>query len=43
VRVAELKQNTATVNDVMAQAQAALQTLFYFVGQAFPHNESRLD
>jgi len=43
VRVGELKEHTAEVTDVMTQAQGAVQTLFYFVGRAFPHNAGRLD
>ena len=42
-RVGELKEHTAEVTDVMTQAQGAVQTLFYFVGRAFPHNVGRLD
>lgn len=43
VRVGELKEDTAEVQTTMTQAQGALQTLFYFVGRAFPHNAGRLD
>lgn len=43
VRVAELKENTAQVQDTMGLAQAAIQTLFYYGGRAYPHNASRLD
>lgn len=43
VRAGELKEHTAAVLDMMAQAQRAVQTLFYYVGQAFPHNAGRLD
>ncbi|GAB3576664.1 hypothetical protein GCM10027345_13580 [Hymenobacter daeguensis] len=42
VRVGELKEDTAEVGNTMAQAQAAIQSLFYFVGRAFPHNAGRL-
>lgn len=43
VRVGELKEDTAEVTSLMAQAQGAVQSLFYFVGRAFPHNAGRLD
>jgi hypothetical protein len=42
VRVGELKEDTAEVADVMEQARTAVQSLFYFVGRAFPHNAGRL-
>jgi hypothetical protein len=42
VRVGELKEDTAEVATVMEQAQSALQSLFYFVGRAFPHNAGRM-
>jgi hypothetical protein len=42
VRVGELKEETAEVADVMEQARTAVQSLFYFVGRAFPHNAGRL-
>lgn len=42
-RVGELKEHTVAVDTVMDQAQAALQTLFYYVGRAFPGNVGRLD
>ncbi|MDQ2792750.1 MAG: hypothetical protein M3Y12_01890 [Bacteroidota bacterium] len=42
-RVGELKESTAEVATTMTQAQAAVQSLFYFVGRAFPHNAGRLD
>ncbi|MBF9238261.1 hypothetical protein I2I05_12725 [Hymenobacter sp. BT683] len=42
VRVGELMEDTAEVQTVMAQAQSALQSLFYFVGRAFPKNAGRL-
>lgn len=42
VRVGELKEDTAEVTSVMEQAQGAVQSLFYFVGRAFPHNAGRL-
>jgi hypothetical protein len=43
VRVGELKEDTAAVQDLMSKAQQAVQQLFYFVGQAFPNNVARLD
>ena len=43
VRVGELKEDTAEVATVMTQAQRAIQTVFYYVGQAFPGNTGRLD
>ena len=42
LRVGELKEDTAAVGSTMTQAQAAVQSLFYFVGRAFPHNVGRL-
>ena len=42
VRVGELKEDTAEVENVMDRAQAAAQTLFYYVGRAYPHNAGRL-
>lgn len=43
VRVGELKEDTADVTDVMEDTQQAVQTVFYYVGRAFPHNAGRLD
>ncbi|GAB2848140.1 hypothetical protein GCM10027044_04020 [Hymenobacter ruber] len=42
VRTGELMEDTAEVEDVMGRAQAAAQTLFYYVGRAYPHNAGRL-
>ena len=42
VRLGELKEDTAEVTTVMEQARTALQSLFYFVGRAFPHNAGRM-
>ncbi|MBD2724172.1 hypothetical protein [Hymenobacter armeniacus] len=42
VRAGELKEDTAEVEDVMVRAQRAAQTLFYYVGRAFPHNAGRM-
>ncbi|GAB3872870.1 hypothetical protein GCM10028824_23760 [Hymenobacter segetis] len=42
VRVGELMEDTAEVASAMAQAQGALQSLFYFVGRAYPHNVGRM-
>jgi hypothetical protein len=42
IRVGELKEDTAEVGSTMTQAQAAVQSLFYFVGRAYPHNAGRL-
>ena len=43
VRAGELKEDTAEVTTVMDRARQAVQTLFYYVGQTFPHNAGRLD
>ncbi|GAA4375574.1 hypothetical protein [Hymenobacter koreensis] len=43
VRVGELKEETAEVNDVMEQARQQVQQLYYYVGQAFPKNPGRLE
>jgi hypothetical protein len=42
-RVGELKEDTSAVNAVMEQARAAVQTVFYYAGRAFPNNPGRLD
>jgi hypothetical protein len=42
VRVGELKEDTAEVDDVIVRAQRAAQTLFYYVGRAFPNNAGRM-
>lgn len=42
VRTGELVEDTDAVETAMTQAQAAVQTLFYYVGRAFPHNVGRL-
>ncbi|MFD2721589.1 hypothetical protein ACFST9_22935 [Hymenobacter monticola] len=42
VRAGELKEETAGVDDVMTRAQRAAQTLFYYVGRAFPGNAGRM-
>lgn len=42
VRTGELMEDTDEVGDVMSRAQAAVQTLFYYVGRAFPHNAGRM-
>ncbi|MDB5234407.1 MAG: hypothetical protein JWR44_1400 [Hymenobacter sp.] len=42
VRAGELKEDTAEVEDVMTRAQRALQTVFYYVGRAFPNNAGRM-
>lgn len=43
VRTGELKEDTAEVEDVMVRAQRAAQTLFYYVGRAFPNNAGRMN
>lgn len=43
MRVGELKETTGAVESVMARARRAAQQVFYFVGQAYPHNAGRLD
>jgi hypothetical protein len=43
VRTGELIEDTDEVEDVMDHARAAAQTLFYYVGRAFPHNAGRLN
>ena len=43
VRVAELKEDTAEVTDTMELARTAVQSVFYFVGRAYPHNAGRLE
>ncbi|GAB3850760.1 hypothetical protein GCM10028822_16560 [Hymenobacter terrigena] len=43
VRTGELVEDTAEVTDVMEQARTAIQSLFYFVGRAYPHNAGRLE
>ncbi|OON69104.1 hypothetical protein B0919_10365 [Hymenobacter sp. CRA2] len=43
VRVGELKEQTAAVDEVMEQARQQVQQLYYYVGQAFPRNAGRLD
>ncbi|MBO2011519.1 hypothetical protein [Hymenobacter negativus] len=42
VRTGELMEDTAEVTDVMDRARAGVQTLFYYVGRAFPHNAGRM-
>ncbi|WP_046244514.1 hypothetical protein [Hymenobacter terrenus] len=42
VRVGDLKEDTDDVEDVMEQARRAVQTVFYYVGRAFPNNAGRL-
>lgn len=42
VRTGELQENTAEVEDVMVRARRAAQTLFYYVGRAFPGNAGRM-
>ncbi|MBF9219977.1 hypothetical protein [Hymenobacter ruricola] len=42
VRTGELKEDTAEVEDVMVRAQRAAQTLYYYVGRAFPNNAGRM-
>jgi hypothetical protein len=42
VRVGELMEDTAAVQDAMTRAQQAVQSLFYFVGRAYPHNAGRM-
>ncbi|UOQ99185.1 hypothetical protein MUN81_06735 [Hymenobacter sp. 5317J-9] len=42
VRTGELQEDTAEVEDVMVQARRAAQTLFYYVGRAFPGNAGRM-
>ena len=41
-RVGELKEDTDAVENVMEQARRAVQTVFYYVGRAFPKNVGRL-
>jgi hypothetical protein len=43
VRTGELKEDTDEVEDVMVRAQRAAQTLFYYVGRAFPNNAGRMN
>jgi hypothetical protein len=43
VRTGELQEETAEVDDVMVRAQRAAQTLFYYVGRAFPGNAGRMN
>jgi hypothetical protein len=39
----DLKEDTQEVEALMEQARTQVQTLFYYVGQAFPGNAARLD
>jgi len=43
VRVGALKETTSDVETVMARAREQVQALFYYVEQAFPKNEGRLE
>ncbi|WP_210519547.1 hypothetical protein [Hymenobacter terricola] len=43
VRTGELMEDTTEVTDVMEQARTAVQSVFYYVGRAFPHNAGRLE